>query len=129
MKLHRIQKMFFQSSNTLNAQIFCHLGEFGHIFSLQFGNVDRRSYVVALELLTGILIGIHIACRSFGRTVFAYPDFAKDILANGSMDKNKICICCSKCTEIMRTKGGTPGCVIRDRDVYMPIYKKQCMKG
>ena len=65
----------------------------------------------------------------FGRTIFAYPDFAKDILTNGSMDKNKICICCSKCTEIMRTKGGTPGCVIRDRDVYMPIYKKQCMKG
>jgi len=62
----------------------------------------------------------------FGRTIFAYPDFAKDILRNGGMDKNKICICCSKCTEIMRTKGGTPGCVIRDRDVYMPIYQKQC---
>lgn len=62
----------------------------------------------------------------FGRTVFAYPDFSKDILSSGSMDKNKICICCSKCTEIMRTPGGTPGCVIRDRDVYAPIYKKQC---
>lgn len=62
----------------------------------------------------------------FGRTAFAYPDFASDIIKNGCMDKNKICICCSKCTEIMRTKGGTPGCVIRDRDVYMPIYKKQC---
>lgn len=62
----------------------------------------------------------------FGRTIFAYPDFAKDILKNGKMDKDKICICCSKCTEIMRTPGGTPGCVIRDKDVYMPIYKKQC---
>lgn len=58
----------------------------------------------------------------FGRTAFAYPDFADDILKNGCMDKNKICICCSKCTEIMRTKGGTPGCVIRDKEVYMPIY-------
>ena len=47
-------------------------------------------------------------------------------MKNGNMDKNKICICCSKCTEIMRTKGGTPGCVIRDKDVYMPIYKTQC---
>lgn len=63
----------------------------------------------------------------FGRTIFAYPDFAKEIISNGSMDKNKICLCCSKCTEIMRTKGGTPGCVIRDKDVYMPIYKKQCL--
>ena len=52
--------------------------------------------------------------------------FANDIIKNGCMDKNKICICCSKCTEIMRTKGGTPGCVIRDKEVYMPIYKKQC---
>lgn len=62
----------------------------------------------------------------FGRTVFAYPDFANDIIHDGGMDKNKICICCSKCTEIMRTPGGTPGCVIRDKDVYAPIYKKQC---
>ena len=58
-----------------------------------------------------------------------YDDFAKDIFKNGGMDKNKICICCSKCTHIMRCPGGTPGCVIRDKDVYMPIYKKQCMNG
>ena len=62
----------------------------------------------------------------FGRTIFAYPDFAKDILKNGVMDKSKICICCSKCTEIMRTPGGTPGCVIRDRELYGSIYQKQC---
>lgn len=62
----------------------------------------------------------------FGRTVFAYPDFAKDIIEKGTMDKNKICLCCSKCTEIMRTPGGTPGCVIRDKDVYLPIYIRQC---
>ena len=64
----------------------------------------------------------------FGRTIFAYPDFAKDILKTGAMDKNKICICCSKCTEIMRTPGGTPGCVIRDKEVYTPIYKELCRK-
>ena len=62
----------------------------------------------------------------FGRTVFAYPDFANDILKNGGMDKNKICICCSKCTEIMRKPGGTPGCVIRDKEVYLPVYKELC---
>lgn len=62
----------------------------------------------------------------FGRTIFAYPDFARDIIDNGGLDKNKICICCSKCTEIMRKPGGTPGCVIRDRDVYLPIYNKLC---
>lgn len=62
----------------------------------------------------------------FGRTVFAYPDFAKDIINDGSMKKEKLCICCSKCTHIMRCPGGTPGCVIRDKDVYLPIYKKLC---
>ena len=24
----------------------------------------------------------------------------------------------------MRAPGGTPGCVIRDRNVYMPLYQK-----
>lgn len=60
----------------------------------------------------------------FGRTIFAYPDFAKDIMTKGALDKNKICICCSKCTEIMRKPGGTPGCVIRDKEVYAPLYQK-----
>jgi len=62
----------------------------------------------------------------FGRTIFAYPDFAKDIINKGGLDKSKICICCSKCTEIMRKPGGTPGCVIRDSQVYAPIYKELC---
>lgn len=62
----------------------------------------------------------------FGRTIFAYPDFARDILDKGAMDKNKICICCSKCTHIMRRSGGTPGCVIRDQETYKPIYQHFC---
>lgn len=63
----------------------------------------------------------------FGRTIFAYPEFAKDIMEKGGLEAGKCCICCSKCTEVMRA-GGTPGCVIRDKDVYMPIYKELCMK-
>ena len=79
--------------------------------------------VVAAYIQNG---GFDIA--GFGRTIFAYPDFAKDILQTGAMDKRKICICCSKCTEIMRTPGGTPGCVIRDQEVYAPIYRQQCVR-
>ena len=60
----------------------------------------------------------------FGRMTFAYPDFASDIIKNGRLEKNKICLCCSKCTHIMRTPGGTPGCVIRDRDPYAELYKQ-----
>ena len=58
----------------------------------------------------------------FGRMIFAYPDFAKDILTKGELDKRKVCICCSKCTELMRG-GNTPGCVIRD-PLYTELYKE-----
>ncbi len=61
----------------------------------------------------------------FGRTIFAYPDFARDIMQNGEMNSKKCCVACSKCTEIMRKPGGTPGCVIRD-PLYQPIYKAFC---
>ncbi len=61
----------------------------------------------------------------YGRMIFAYPDFAKDILNNGCLEKGKLCITCSKCTELMRA-GSTPGCVIRDKELYMPLYKEFC---
>lgn len=82
--------------------------------------------VAAPNVVSGYIKQNKFDFAGFGRTIFAYPDFAKEIMKNGCMDKNKICICCSKCTEIMRTKGGTPGCVIRDKELYMPIYKQQC---
>lgn len=84
--------------------------------------------VAAPNVIAGFVEDGGFDMGGFGRTIFAYPDFAKDILQTGGMDKNKLCICCSKCTEIMRTPGGTPGCVIRDRDVYLPIYNSQCKK-
>lgn len=58
-----------------------------------------------------------------GREAFAYPDFAKDLLTKGLMDGRKACIACSKCTQIMRD-GGKTGCVIRDSEIYLPIYKE-----
>lgn len=61
----------------------------------------------------------------FGRMIFAYPDFAKDIINNDCLDKSKICICCSKCTNVMRA-GSTPGCVIRDKEVYLPLHEQYC---
>lgn len=58
----------------------------------------------------------------FGRQSFAYPEFARDLLRQGSFDSRKICIACSKCTAIMRD-GGCTGCVPRDADTYAPIYR------
>ena len=62
----------------------------------------------------------------FGREAFAYPDFARDILYNGGMKKEKCCIACSKCSDILR-KGGTAGCVIKDSSVYAQVYKTYCV--
>ena len=66
------------------------------------------------------------ALVGFGRMAFAYDGFASDMIA-GTVDKHKVCIACSKCTEIMRA-GGTTGCPIRDQEVYLPIYRQYCMK-
>lgn len=58
-----------------------------------------------------------------GRGAFAYPDFARDLVEKGTLDRRKVCIACSRCTQIMRDHGRT-GCVIRDREVYGPIYEE-----
>lgn len=63
----------------------------------------------------------------FGRMTFAYPTFYKDYLKNGTLEKNKVCIKCSKCSELMRA-GTVSGCVIRDSETYMPYYREYVMK-
>jgi 2,4-dienoyl-CoA reductase-like NADH-dependent reductase (Old Yellow Enzyme family) len=59
----------------------------------------------------------------FGRQAIAYPNFAADLLKTGVFDPKKVCLSCSQCTAIMRD-GGCTGCVVRDKEVYGPIYKK-----
>ncbi len=63
----------------------------------------------------------------FGRMIFAYPEFYKDYLTKGKPDKNKVCLKCSKCTELMRN-GTVAGCPVRDSETYMPYYKKFVLK-
>jgi 2,4-dienoyl-CoA reductase-like NADH-dependent reductase (Old Yellow Enzyme family) len=58
-----------------------------------------------------------------GRCAFAYPDAPKEALTKGAIDPKKCCICCSKCTQIMRDHGMT-GCVVRDNEIYGPLAKK-----
>lgn len=59
----------------------------------------------------------------FGRQAFAYPDFPKDIIEGNGMKKEKVCIACSKCAEL-KAKKQHSGCVIKDQEIYLPIYKK-----
>jgi len=81
--------------------------------------------VAAPHVAAGFIQTGALDLAGFGREAFAYPDYANDILKIGEMQKKKLCICCSKCSNMMRA-GGTPGCVIRDGEVYQPIHQKYC---
>jgi 2,4-dienoyl-CoA reductase-like NADH-dependent reductase (Old Yellow Enzyme family) len=63
------------------------------------------------------------AFLGMGRAAFAYPDIPRSIIKNGSIKPESCCIACSKCTQIMRDHG-CAGCVVRDSEVYAPIYQK-----
>ena len=63
----------------------------------------------------------------FGRMTLAYPDFYRDYLKNGKLEKNKVCLKCSKCTELMRN-ASVAGCPVRDSEVYMPYYRRDVLK-
>lgn len=58
----------------------------------------------------------------FGRLSFAYPDFAKDILENGSLDPKRVCLTCGSCGVLIRS-GNPTGCAVRFPDPYMKILK------
>lgn len=75
------------------------------------------------RLAAGIVQKKWISMVGLGRMAFAYPDFAKDILTDGKLDSSKVCLACSKCTQIMQDNGKT-GCVVRDNKIYGPIYRE-----
>jgi 2,4-dienoyl-CoA reductase (NADPH2) len=77
-----------------------------------FANVAAANKANGLTTLAGA-----------GRMAFAYPDFAKDIITKGRMYPEKVCVSCSACTQIMRD-GGMTGCVVRDNEVYGPIFEQ-----
>lgn len=59
----------------------------------------------------------------FGRLALAYPDFARDIIENNSLDKSKVCVSCSKCA-YLKANNKASGCVVRDAEVYVPFLRE-----
>lgn len=59
----------------------------------------------------------------FGRMAFADPDFANEIVRQGRIDPNRVCLTCGKCGDLIRAHKPT-GCVIRDNKTFMPFYKE-----
>lgn len=58
----------------------------------------------------------------FGRMSFADPDFANEIRLNGRINKSNVCVACGGCGDLIRA-GKPTGCIVRDREIYMPLYK------
>lgn len=63
----------------------------------------------------------------FGRMTFAYPQFYVDYLKNSELDPEKVCIKCGNCSKMMRA-GGVAGCPVRDKEVYLDLFKKYIKK-
>jgi len=78
----------------------------------------------SMNLAAGMVESGKADIAGFGRQSFAYPQFANDIIQKGQLDPRKCCIACGKCSELMRA-GTVAGCVIRDAEVYLPIYKEK----
>lgn len=52
-----------------------------------------------------------------GRLAYAYPDFARDLAADGRLNPRKICTACSACSTLLRSARPV-GCVVRDSRFY-----------
>jgi len=63
-----------------------------------------------------------VTMPGLGRAALAYPDLPADVLAGRGCERRKVCVVCSSCSQIMRD-GGKAGCVIRDSEIYGPIYR------
>lgn len=64
----------------------------------------------------------------FGRQALAYPDFAKDIIIHKTLNEDKLCVLCDKCHELSMKGHTMVGCVIRDPEIYLPLYKEKVLK-
>ena len=57
----------------------------------------------------------------FGRQALAYPEYANDLLFGAGMDKDK---CCFR----LMDDHTNAGCIVRDKEVYLPLYQKYVLK-
>lgn len=61
----------------------------------------------------------------FGRQAFAYPDFARDILEEGRLERDKVCVTCDMCYDMIQGHSIT-GCACRD-EMYKKVYKENIL--
>ena len=95
-----------------------------------------KTYRLSLEYINAVLNGTdfrNIVVMTFTRKATAeirerIIEHLKDLKEKGKFEKNKVCISCSSCSEIMKT-GNKTGCAVRDSKIYGPILKKVKEEG
>jgi len=70
-----------------------------------------------------------IAIIGVGRASLSQPDFAKQLMDNGKLDRKRVCRTFSYCTALMRAKQNelgqfAAGCPPFDKEVYGPIWQE-----
>jgi 2,4-dienoyl-CoA reductase-like NADH-dependent reductase (Old Yellow Enzyme family) len=63
-----------------------------------------------------------------GREGLAYPNWASDLAEKGRLDPRRVCLTCSKCSEMLRA-GSRVGCAVRDAEVYAGEYRQARKKA
>ncbi len=71
----------------------------------------------SMNLAAAMVANGHAAMCGFGRMAFACPEFVRDARENGCIDKNRVCLTCGGCAQLLRS-GRPAGCILRDREVY-----------
>ena len=61
----------------------------------------------------------------FGRQGFAYPDFVRDLKEHKTMFRNKCCMLCDKCYDLIQIGHCQTGCVMRDQEIYLSLYREK----
>jgi 2,4-dienoyl-CoA reductase-like NADH-dependent reductase (Old Yellow Enzyme family) len=101
----------------------------------------KRAVPGGLFVATGLTwfehFGAHIAAgcmedgwfdiAGFGRQAMAYPSFAADIIRTGALDRTKSCITCDRCYDLIQKGHTITGCVMRDREIYLPVYREKVL--
>ena len=59
----------------------------------------------------------------FGRMSFADPDFANEIVKEGRIHPDRVCMTCGMCGDLIRAHKPT-GCVVRDSETFLPFYRE-----
>lgn len=87
----------------------------------------------AIHVAAGAIRDKGCSLVGFGRATLSQPDFVKQVMDHGQLDRKMICRTFSYCTNLMRAKdhplGQTPtGCPPFDKDVYGPIFEEMKAK-